>query len=274
MRNMLSDMNALFIRNLYYKYIKSNRYPIYEKNRLDKKIESLKDKYYGQACFIVGNGPSLRVEDLENIKDKGIPSIGANSVYKLFDKTNWRPTYYVFQDQQMIDGLAKYFPNFINKCEGIVVRRDAYRQIDSSIIKNEKLFLPRLVMKIRKDNFFDFSSDIAKCAYDGCTVTYLMIQLAYYMGFKKIFLIGIDHNFPKEFDREGNIITTKKEKFHAFEDNKDIILNPGRVIESTYAYQSANEFLTKAGVEIYNSTRGGKLEVFPRKDLDVLMGEL
>ena len=32
-------------------------------------MQSLKDKYQGERCFIVGNGPSLTVKDLDKLKD-------------------------------------------------------------------------------------------------------------------------------------------------------------------------------------------------------------
>lgn len=257
-------MKFLRIRNIYYRLIKSNRYPITKKKQLDDKIRLLKDKHLDERCFIVGNGPSLNENDLDLIWASGASSFGANSVYKMFEKTNWRPTYYVLQDQQMIEGLTRYFSDFVKESEGLFVRRDAFKLIDKTLINNNKLYLPRLVMNIKKNNYFDFSDDLSTCAYDGCTVTYLMIQLAYYMGFKEIYLIGIDHNFPLEFDENNNIIKTNQDRFHAFSDNKDIVLNPGRIIESTYAYKSAYIFLSQHDVKIYNATRGGKLEVFPR----------
>ena len=38
-------------------------------NRDKKQIKELKNIYENQRCFIVGNGPSLKVDDLENFMD-------------------------------------------------------------------------------------------------------------------------------------------------------------------------------------------------------------
>ena len=47
-------------------------------------------------------------------------------------------------------------------------------------------------------NPIGFSRDIASVVYSGQTVTYSMIQFAAYMGFKEIYLIGVDCNYSKD----------------------------------------------------------------------------
>ena len=255
---MINNMKFIGLRNIYYRYIKANKYPIFKRSRLDFDVAKFKDLHKGEACFVIGNGPSLTVEDLDKIAELQFPCFAANGIYRLFEKTRWRPTYLVFQDQQMIDGLAGLFGDLSKCCESLFVRRDAYRQVAEEIRDSGRIIYPRLVMHIRKDKYYDFSEDIAKYAFDGCTVTYLMIQLAYYMGFSTIYLIGVDHN--------------NEVKMHCFEDASHIVLNPARVLETTYAFRSARRFLDAKGTAIYNATRGGKLEEFIRRDLDVILG--
>lgn len=268
---MINNMKYIFLRNIYYKYIKSNRYPLFKKAKLDKKIASFKNIHKGETCFIIGNGPSLTSNDLDAISNAGYVTFAANSIYKVFDKTKWRPTYYVFQDQQVIDGLVNKFEELSKYCDKLFVRRDVYKQIDKSFIDNDKLIMPRLIMHIRKDKYYDFSEDASKFISDGCTVTFFSIQLAYYMGFKTIYLIGMDHNYPITFDENDNVIENKDIKMHCFEDSKKIKLNPARILETTYAYKSAKIFLEKHNVNIINATRGGKLEVFSRVDIDEII---
>lgn len=271
---MLSELNHLWFRNLYYRYVKCNRYPLGEGKRFDNKIKSLKNKHEGHICFIIGNGPSLSPEDLSKIYELGVVSFAANSIYKLYDKTVWRPTYHCLQDWEVIEGLTVHFSDLLETIDGLFIRRDAYRLVSSSVAKHSKTYMPKLIMHIREDNMFDFSEDISRFISDGTTITYFMMQLAYYMGFKKIYLIGIDHNFPIIFDENNEIVQTKNVKQHAFEDDKAIKLNPARVHESTCAYKSARAFFEAHGVECYNTTRGGKLEVFIRANLDDIFDDL
>lgn len=65
-------------------------------------IQKYKNFYDGQRCFIIGNGPSLTISDLEKLKACGEVSIASNSIYNLFSKTEWRPTIYTVHDFQEI----------------------------------------------------------------------------------------------------------------------------------------------------------------------------
>ena len=42
--------------------------------KLYRGIRPLKDTHKGQACVVIGNGPSLKVEDLTKLHDLGIPT--------------------------------------------------------------------------------------------------------------------------------------------------------------------------------------------------------
>ena len=65
-------------------------------------IQKYKNFYDGQRCFIIGNGPSLTIKDLEKLKAFGEISIASNSIYNLFPSTDWRPTIYTVHDFQVI----------------------------------------------------------------------------------------------------------------------------------------------------------------------------
>lgn len=56
----------------------------------------MKDSHKGERCFLIGNGPSLTGEDLHLLKDEY--TFGTNMVYKIFDKTDWRPSFHCVSD--------------------------------------------------------------------------------------------------------------------------------------------------------------------------------
>ena len=62
----------------------------------DRKVAGLKDIHKGQRCFIVGNGPSLKIEDLDLLKDE--ITFACNKIFLAFTETEWRPTYYSVLD--------------------------------------------------------------------------------------------------------------------------------------------------------------------------------
>ena len=69
-----------------------------EEQYVNTNLLKLKNKHIGESCFIVGLGPSLQVDKLNWLKDNGINSFSVNSVFMIYDKTDWRPTYYVVGD--------------------------------------------------------------------------------------------------------------------------------------------------------------------------------
>ena len=100
---------------------------------------------------------------------------------------------------------------------------------------------------------------------------YDCLQFACYMGFKKIYLLGIDHNLdgaPKENDH-----FTKDYKVDVSFHNKSNLVKGNWYCRDavTRSFQSAAKYAKSNGIEIYNCTRGGELEVFERKGFDEIM---
>ena len=68
------------------------------KTRYGKSLRVLKDIHKNKRCFIVANGPSLQAQDLDFLENNNEITFGMNRIFKMFNKTNWRPTYYVCED--------------------------------------------------------------------------------------------------------------------------------------------------------------------------------
>ena len=60
-------------------------------------IQSFKDKHKNEKGIIIANGPSLKEINLDLLKN--IPTIGMNRIYMLYDKFEFRPTYYCIEDR-------------------------------------------------------------------------------------------------------------------------------------------------------------------------------
>jgi len=237
----------------------------YEKTRDGKKIKKYQNKYKGQRCFIVANGPSLRAEDLDKLHQRDEITFGMNRIYKLFDKTSWRPTFYVCEDELIIKekqteinaipAQEKFIPIELNWWHNINIDNALYFHLNYDKEKQSK---------------YGFSSEIAHQIDCRATVTASCMQIAAYMGFSEIYLLGVDHNYQKTIDINGNVVVDPNAKDYFCEDyNKDrdklFVPTPER---SELAYMAAQAFAEHSDVKIYNATRGGKLEVFPRVNFD------
>jgi hypothetical protein len=229
-----------------------------------RQILLLKGKYHGQRCFIIGNGPSLRAEDLEKLLLNNEISFASNNINKIFSKTSWRPTYYSVMDewyQRKIINVMSETPAQIK-----FFRKKSYlwtRKVHGNCIyldaKGGRKYL----------NHPLFSDNILKQIYAVATVTYFLIQIAVYMGFIEIYLIGTDNIYAKIQNRDGSV--QKNEGINSyFYDN----INKQNVIgypwEANIVYETAKQYADTHGIKIINATRGGQLEIFSRIDFDTL----
>lgn len=223
-----------------------------------RKIESLKDIHEGERCFIVGNGPSLCVEDLEKIKDE--ICFGSHRIYMIFNQTTWRPTYYCAQDSKLIHSSAEEIMSLDAKMKLVALVKDMkYRRLNN--VEYLTLFTEPFYPDIPK-----FSGDVSQGIYEGFTVTYMCLQLALYMGFKEIYLLGIDHSYSVERLPDGTVKSNQGVRDHFAEEDK--IENIPQTYKSTLAYEAAKRYAEKLGVKIMNASRGGELDVFERIDFD------
>ncbi|NWQ39166.1 DUF115 domain-containing protein [Bacillus sp. EB106-08-02-XG196] len=225
----------------------------------------MKNKHKGNRCFIVGNGPSLTVEDLNLLKNE--ITFAFNRIYYIFDDTDWRPTYYcseddktIFKSKEEINKLKienKFFP--VNFPWDYKIH---FNNANYYIFKfGDRNVEPR------------FSEDIVKGIYWGNTVAYTAIQMAVYMGIKEIYLLGVDHNFSKMINDNGEIVSDETAKDYFTENyntDKEDLYIPNIEI-STRAFKAAKKFTDNHNIKIFNATRGGKLEVFDRIDFDKIL---
>lgn len=231
-----------------------------------RRLLALKDRYAGRRCFVIGNGPSLKQTDLSRLE--GEITIGCNGIFLLFDESPFRPTFYTVEDRLVAEDRAER----INALRGFT----KVLPIDlSHHLKQDEDTVYVNFLRQYKD-FPKFSDTFASHVYFGGTVTYLNLQLAYYLGCREIYLIGVDHNYkPKaETDQqEGNVITSTVEDVNHFHPD---YFGPGyrwhdpRVDRMEQSYREARRFVEANGAVIYNATLGGQLEVFPRIAYDSL----
>lgn len=241
-------------------------YYIFKKN-----IKKYHNKHLGERCFIIGNGPSLNKEDLDFIKDE--VSFASNKIYKIFSETTWRPKYYCIQDGPLLSNMSEEIMSPLNSSEKTFIRMSLQSKVSKKLKKTKKILYVPVVEPYYKENKVNFSYKVNNFIYDGWTVTYMAMQIAVYMGFKKIYLLGVDHSFPFEKKIDGSIVEVNGvDKAHFYETNeKD---NKIKLHRSNFkeivdlAYNEAERVSSESKkFKIYNSTKGGKLEIFERINL-------
>lgn len=244
---------------------------MFAKSEDSKFIEQFKGKYEGKRCFIIGNGPSLTGKDLDLIR--GEISFACNRIYNIFDKTTWRPDFWMCTDAEC---LADEFEN-IKKLEGPVkfVRNMGKKYVIEERDQIHKIIIyDKFVLDKNKFMKNSLSTECNKYFSMSFTVTCEEIEFAIYMGFKEIYLLGVDHNYPISIDKSGKKTVDNNVKSHFGGGGcKDANLHYIYIDAATQCYQVYQDYAKKHGIHIYNATRGGKLEVFERVNLnDVISG--
>ena len=238
----------------------------FEKTRDGRRLARLKDLHAGRRCFIIGNGPSLTAEDLDALAAHGEITFAFNRIYHIFDQTRWRPTYYISQDEKMLAGCAGEVTDLAAEIKFIPAEAKWYHGIE---IPGCQLF--HLIGQ-KKGMEPVFSENIPHGISNSNTVVFSAMQFAVYMGIREIYLIGVDHHFHTSVNDKGEIVVdpTAKDYFSdKYNPDKDKLYIPN-TDASTLTYIAAKRYADTHGVRVCNATRGGKLEVFERVDLDSL----
>lgn len=267
----LYDNNKAF-KSLYFTYRKiqyslqgfivDSKHKKRQNGYIDKKYSKLLDYrniHNGERCFIIATGPSLTMDDIESLKNEYTFSM--NSICKLYDQTEFRPTYYAIQDNMVFDKMQdtirahKEVPVFISDN----IFKKYKRENDWIEFPTDTKYHSYDILK--GVYHAKFSGDAYEIVYDGYSIAYSCLELAVYMGFKEIYLLGADCSYsgPKEHFVDSGV-----------EDRNRKYATPKLIV----AYEEAKRYADKHGIKIYNATRGGVLEVFPRVKLeDVLAKE-
>ena len=234
----------------------------------ERKLLEYKNKYAGERCFIIGNGPSLRIEDLEWLSKNHEYSFACNKIYKIFSRTSWRPDFYACTDAEVF--RQNY--DSILKQKGYQKFMGSNLPLQKEIRKDkESIIINYAVKSIKKTKF----NPEATFIYSGGSVTFVLITLAWMMGFREMYLIGCDHNygFFEGKSNESVAVTSEINKDYFIEDymRPGEIINIGNLERSESGYLIARNYIEAHGGSICNATRGGKLEVFTRVDMDTII---
>jgi hypothetical protein len=231
-------------------------------------LKSLYNKFQGERCFIIGNGPSLNNHDLSKLEGEHVFAV--NSFYYKTRETGFRPTFFVVEDDKVMEENYEHFVDYDCPYKFFPTEYRKY------IPESESTYFFKMNHGYYQDGnpYFGvprFSTNAFDEVFCGQTVTYINLQLAHYLGFTQVYLIGMDFHYviPEEHRRDGHLILSTtddpnhfhKDYFGAGKTWKDPKLD--RVAAN---YRLAKLSFESSGRRVYNATIGGKLEIFDRVD--------
>lgn len=219
-----------------------------------RKLAALHNSHKGERCFLVGNGPSLRQTDLGKLSNEF--SFGFNRIFLAEQELNFRPSCLVSINDLVAQQSAAEF-NALDMPKFFSWRAHKWLKMDESTH-----FLYTSYTSPR------FSRDVTRRVWEGATVTYVALQLAYYMGFTTVVLIGVDHSFTTQgtpnttVESQGN----DPNHFSAAYFGKGFRWQLPDLQTSELAYRMAREAFAADGRQVLDATIGGRLTVFPKVD--------
>jgi len=227
------------------------------------RLKEFKNRYNNKRCFIVGNGPSLTSSDLDMLE--GEISFASNKIFEIFGKSKWRPSYYVVSDGDFLEREYTRIENEI-ACPIFYLYNNITHIKNFKITNGYFFYVDLLGSGDKLDYKPSFSENIFKLQW-GATVTYICLQIAVYMGFKKIYLLGIDNNYSVMVKDDGTLLINGDVEDYFNREYKNALF-PHRCDTANDSYKVASKYAEEHGIQILNATRGGKLEVFERVDFD------
>jgi hypothetical protein len=225
-------------------------------------FSKFKDLHKGERCFVILTGPSLTLEDVELLKNE--TTFAVNSCIRLFSKTSWRPNYYVITDRLVYKSLGNDLENSDMSCPIFYSRNGLAREIKkSNSYPFKSLYFYHFLNFITNGkSTLGWSNDISKGVADAPSCVYAVMQIAYYMGFKEVYVIGADCNYSGA--NQHSVVTNYKPTVKISKNAGNHVLK---------AWRSIKIHLEDKDMKVYNSTRGGMLELFPRVELEEIINK-
>jgi hypothetical protein len=215
-----------------------------------RKLRAFKDIHKGERCFIIGNGPSLKNTDLGKLK--GEYTFGMNRFFLAFPELGFQTSYFICVNDLVIEQTAGEF----NKLQiPFFASWRAHRWLTPA---ENTHFLYTTYTGPK------FAKDITGRIWEGATVTYSTLQLAYYMGFAQVILIGVDHNFQSKGAPNTTVVSQGEDRdhFHPGYFGKGFKWQLPDLETSERSYRLAKKTYEEDGREVLDATVGGKLTVF------------
>jgi len=223
-----------------------------------RRLQRFSNRYKGKRCFIIGNGPSLKNTDMSKLEHEH--TFGMNRIFLMYHELGFKTSFFVSVNDLVIEQSAE-------QIQGLDLPRFVSWRSREWLSPEENLFFLYTTYTGPK-----FARNAAYRLWEGATVTYTSLQLAYFMGFSEVILIGVDHNFQTKGKPNTTITSTGDDPnhFHPQYFGKGFRWQLPDLETSEIAYAKAKQVFEADGRKVVDATVGGKLKVFPKVEYESL----
>ncbi len=245
-------------------------------NDVDR-MTALRNRFAGERIFIMGNGPSLNQTPLDLLENEFV--FGVNRISLLFDRVSWRPTFFTAFDVRVVpDNKAEFaaldvpFKFFSARYKSMMGERENHYWYHT---------------KAHYQGFeASFEPTVTYSGFGGGgTIGVIAIELAFFLGFREMYLIGTDvsYSVPTTVKQAGpdqfgdgvklELESTRDDDQNHFDPSyfgKDKKWHNPNVREMKIGFARAAAYVERRGGILRNATVGGELNEVPRVDFTSL----
>jgi hypothetical protein len=246
-----------------------------ERNTLLKNNAELEDRHVGSRCFILGAGSSVKEQDISKLGGEFVISVSNTFVHPDFSRI--KPRYHVLPPLLRSHGRLhseEKFSGWLRAMDVATGDAEMFMHIgDRGIVERNGLFKNRIIhwveYSVAWDENFDAPINLM-CVPPIWSVSELALTVAVYLGFDKIYLVGIDHDWFNGvlvyfYDHTKEHALRPNESDLGFADS-EFQMRRHAVIFKKYKYL----YWMKKNIYNANANPRHYLDVFPKVNFDSL----
>lgn len=221
-------------------------------------LTRFRDLHFGQRAVIVCNGPSLNEMDLRPLRKEVV--FGLNKIHLGLDRFGFQPRYLVAVNPRVVEQAGKA----ISQLSAIkfIGARAAHHLPQDALTHHVDILNPPVL----------FSRDLTHGVREGGTVTFVALQIAFYMGFSEVVIIGMDHRFTfKGAPHEAHQLTGPDLNHFSPDYFSGQVWDNPDLVRSEASYAEARRIFEAAGRRIFDATVGGACTVFKKADYKMIL---
>lgn len=231
----------------------------------------LKGVHEGEEAWIIMNGPSINKQDLTRLKGKVLFFV--NRAFKHKDYAYLQPKYHLFIDPKMatgewplsyLDEILEVNPEVTFLLNYRWAKLQKFKEYEEKAkiywINTELYFNPSYKRKI----------DLTRAVPGGAVFGACLVS-AMYMGFQPIYFTGFDGNglAYELIKKDSHFYGTNEE--NNLKTTRDYVKDLYMMSRSLRTLWTTSEYCQRHGVEVYNLTEGGLIDMFQRKSFKELL---